>query len=47
MIEAIAKAEGFEASAEEIEAEISSLANDYNMEADRVRQLLSRRYVKT
>ena len=41
VIEAIAKAEGFEASAEEIEAEISSLANDYNMEADRVRQLLS------
>lgn len=46
MIEAIAKAEGFEASAEEIEAEISSLANDYNMEADRVRQLLSEDMLK-
>ena len=46
VIEAIAKAEGFEASAEEIEAEISSLANDYNMEADRVRQLLSEDMLK-
>ena len=45
-IEAIAKAEGFEASAEEIESEISSLANDYNMEADRVRQLLSEDMLK-
>ncbi|QXA18507.1 trigger factor [Streptococcus gordonii] len=46
VIESIAKAEGFEASAEEIEAEISSLANDYNMEADRVRQLLSEDMLK-
>ena len=46
VIEAIVKAEGFEASAEEIEAEISSLANDYNMEADRVRQLLSEDMLK-
>ena len=46
VIEAIAKAEGFEASAEEIEAEISSLAKDYNMEADRVRQLLSEDMLK-
>ncbi|MBN2960145.1 MAG: trigger factor [Streptococcus gordonii] len=46
VIEAIAEAEGFEASAEEIEAEISSLANDYNMEADRVRQLLSEDMLK-
>lgn len=46
VIEAITKAEGFEASAEEIEAEISSLANDYNMEADRVRQLLSEDMLK-
>ena len=46
VIEAIAKAEGFEASAEEIETEISSLANDYNMEADRVRQLLSEDMLK-
>ena len=46
VIEAIAKAEGFGASAEEIEAEISSLANDYNMEADRVRQLLSEDMLK-
>lgn len=41
MIEAVAKAEGFEASDEDIEAEISSLATDYNMEVERVRQLLS------
>lgn len=41
MIEAVAKAEGFEASDEDIEAEIASLAADYNMEVERVRQLLS------
>ena len=41
VIEAVAKAEGFEASYEDIEAEISSLATDYNMEVERVRQLLS------
>ena len=41
VIEAVAKAEGFEASDEDIEAEISSLATDYNMEVERVRQLLS------
>lgn len=41
VIEAVAKAEGFEASDEDIEAEISSLATDYNMEVKRVRQLLS------
>ena len=35
------KAEGFEASDEDIEAEIASLAADYNMEVERVRQLLS------
>ena len=46
VIEAIAKAEGFEASAEEIEAEITSLATDYNMEVERVRQLLSEDMLK-
>ena len=41
VIEAVAKAEGFEASDEDIEAELASLAADYNMEVERVRQLLS------
>ena len=41
VIEAVAKAEGFEASDEDIEAEIASLAADYNKEVERVRQLLS------
>ena len=41
VIEAVAKAEGLEASDEDIEAEIASLAADYNMEVERVRQLLS------
>ena len=41
VIEAVAKAEGFEASDEDIEAEIASLAADYSMEVERVRQLLS------
>ena len=46
VVEAVAKAEGFEVSAEEVEAEITSLATDYNMEADRVRQLLSEEMLK-
>jgi len=46
VVEAVAKAEGFEASAEEVEAEITSLATDYNMEADRIRQLLSEEMLK-
>ena len=46
VVEAVAKAEGFEASAEEVEVEITSLATDYNMEADRVRQLLSEEMLK-
>ena len=46
VVEAVAKAEGFEASAEEVEAKITSLATDYNMEADRVRQLLSEEMLK-
>ena len=46
VVEAVAKAEGFEASAEEVEAEITSLATDYNMEVDRVRQLLSEEMLK-
>ncbi|VUX13097.1 Trigger factor [Streptococcus pasteurianus] len=38
---AIAKAEGFEASDEEIEKEINDLASEYNMEVEQVRNLLS------
>lgn len=41
VIEAVAKAEGFEATDEEIEKEISDLATEYKMEADQVRSLLS------
>lgn len=41
VIEAIAAAEGFEATDEEIEKEITDLALEYNMEADQVRGLLS------
>lgn len=41
VIEAIAKAEGFEASDEEIEKEITNLASEYNMEVEQVRNLLS------
>ncbi|MGT2961391.1 trigger factor [Streptococcus caballi] len=41
VIEAIAKAEGFEASDEEIEKEIANLASEYNMEVEQVRNLLS------
>lgn len=41
VIEAIAKAEGFEATEEEVTAEIEELATTYNMEAEQVRALLS------
>ncbi|KGR73482.1 trigger factor [Streptococcus phocae subsp. salmonis] len=41
VIEAIAKAEGFEASEDEIEKEITDLATEYNMPVDQVRTLLS------
>lgn len=41
VIEAIAKAEGFEVSDEEIEKEINDLASEYNMEVEQVRNLLS------
>ncbi|WP_270998910.1 trigger factor [Streptococcus agalactiae] len=41
VIEAIAAAEGFEATDEEIEKEITDFASEYNMEADQVRGLLS------
>lgn len=41
VIEAIAKAEGFEASDEEIEKEINDLASEYNMKVEQVRNLLS------
>ncbi|NLQ99463.1 trigger factor [Streptococcus mutans] len=41
VIEAVAKAEGFEVTDEEIEKEISDLATEYKMEAEQVRSLLS------
>lgn len=41
VIEAIAKAEGFEASEEEIEKEITDLATEYKMPVEQVRSLLS------
>ena len=41
VIEAIAKAEGFEASPEEVEKEIAELAATYNMEVEQVKNLLS------
>lgn len=41
VIEAIAKAEGFESTDSEIEQEINDLATEYNMPADQVRSLLS------
>lgn len=41
VIEAIAKAEGFEATDSEIEQEINDLATEYNMPAEQVRSLLS------
>ncbi|WP_303974060.1 trigger factor [Streptococcus merionis] len=41
VIEAIAKAEGFEATDEDIENEIQTLANEYGMPVEQVRSLLS------
>ncbi|MGT2930364.1 trigger factor [Streptococcus dentasini] len=41
VIEAIAAAEGFDATDEEIEKEITDLAAEYNMDAEQVRSLLS------
>ncbi|WP_165212343.1 trigger factor [Streptococcus tangpeifui] len=41
VIEAIAAAEGFDATDEEIEKEVTDLAAEYNMPADQVRSLLS------
>lgn len=41
VVEAVAKAEGFDASEEEIEAEIQDLAANYNMDVEQVRGLLS------
>lgn len=46
VIEAVAQAEGFEASAEEITAEIEELAATYNMEVAQVRGLLSEDMLK-
>jgi len=41
VIEAVAKAEGFDASEEEIQKEVEQLATDYNMEVAQVQSLLS------
>lgn len=41
VIEAVAKAEGFDASEEEIQKEVEQLAADYNMEVAQVQNLLS------
>lgn len=41
VIEAVAKAEGFDASKEEIQKEVEQLAADYNMEVAQVQSLLS------
>ncbi|MFS1663278.1 trigger factor [Streptococcus sp. zg-JUN1979] len=41
VIEAIAKAEGFDASDEEIEKEINDLATEYSMDVEQVRNLLT------
>lgn len=46
VIEAIAKAEGFEATDEEIEKEINDLATEYNMPVEQVRSLLSPEMLK-
>lgn len=46
VIEAIAKAEGFEVTDAEIEKEINDLATDYNMPVDQVRALLSNDMLK-
>ena len=47
VVEAVAKAEGFEATEEEINAEIEQLAADYNMPVEQVRNLLFTRNVET
>lgn len=46
VVEAVAKAEGFEATAEEIEAEIQDLATNYQMDVEQVRALLSEDMLK-
>ncbi|MCS4488144.1 trigger factor [Streptococcus sciuri] len=46
VIEAIAKAEGFDATDEEVDKEINDLATEYNMEIEQVRNLLSTEMLK-
>lgn len=46
VVEAVAKAEGFEATEEEINKEIEDLAATYNMEVEQVRNLLSSEMLK-
>ncbi len=44
LIENVAKAENVEATEEDIEAEIKNLADEYSMEADKVREIVSSNY---
>ena len=46
VVEAVAKAEGFDATEEEIKKEIEQLATDYNMEVAQVQNLLSTEMLK-
>ncbi len=46
VVEAVAKAEGFEASSEDVEKEIQTLATEYNMPIEQVRTLLSEDMLK-
>lgn len=46
VIEAIAKAEGFDVTDEEVEKEVSDLATEYNMPVEQVRTLLSAEMLK-
>lgn len=46
VVEAVSKAEGFEASSEDVEKEIQTLATEYNMPIEQVRTLLSEDMLK-
>ena len=46
VLEAIAKAEAFEISEDEINAEIKSMAEQYQMEEDQVKTMVNMEYLK-
>ena len=46
VLEAIAKAEAFEITEEEIDAEVAKLAEQYQMEADKVKGMVNIDYIK-